>query len=323
MNGSDHSNLLRSSYLRCMGRNLSSVVLRGLASLDADALGALFRRALGDRRLALCFHRIGDVRREGELLPKLSMAAEGIDTMIAFLLAAARRNDRWLTVTFDDGYRESAEFVLERAPRWPEVEWLYFVCPQKVESQVGFRWDLAEMRRRDDPALDVESIIFAPLQPGGENLRADLRRLAAQPEFALAEVGMCERIQRLPNAELGNHTNVHHRPVLLAPDQFQAEMAESARDFARLFGPMRHFAFPFGVPGVDFGQRHVGALREIGGIEIWSTQPRPYRRQERELGAVLPRFAVDGTRSWRESVAHIAMRSLLTTLPRRPALEMR
>ena len=306
-----------------MRRNLSSAVLRGLASLDADTLGAFFRRALSGRRLALCFHRVADVRREGELLPKLTMPAEEIDTLIAFLLAAARRNDRWLTVTFDDGYRESAEYVLERAPRTPEVEWLYFVCPQKIELRVGFRWDLAEMRRRDDPALDIDSIVFAPVQPDAENLRADLQRLARQPEFALADVEVCERIQRLPNAELGNHSNVHCRPILLAPDQFQAEIAASARDFARLFGPMRHFAFPFGVPGVDFGPSHLNPLRELGGIEIWSTEPRPYTRRERELGAVLPRFAIDGTRSWRTSVAHIAMRSLLTTLPLRRALEMR
>ena len=302
---------------------MSSAVLRGIATLDVDRLAAIFRRGLGDRRLALCFHRIANVHREGELLPKLTMAAAQIDSIIEFLLAAARRHDRWLTISFDDGYRESAEYVLDRAPRWPEVEWLYLVCPQKVEMRAGFRWDLAEIHRRDDPALDVDSIIFAPVDRCAENLRTDLRNLTTQPQFALADVETCERIQRMPNAELGNHSNVHHRPVLLAPDQFRAEIAASARDFARLFGPARHFAFPFGVPGVDFGASHVAALREMGGLEIWSTEPRPYKRREREQGAVLPRFAIDGTRDWRESVAHVAVRSLLTLVPRRSALEVR
>jgi hypothetical protein len=306
-----------------MRRNLTSAVLRTIAALDLDALAALFRRALGERRLALCLHRIASVRREGELLPKLTMADGEIDSLIDFLLRAVRRNDRWLSVSFDDGYRESAEYVLERAPRWPEVEWLYFVCPQKAELQVGFRWDLAEMRRRGDPALDVDPIIFGPVDPGAENLRADLRRLAAQPEFALADVQTCERIQRLPNAELGNHSNVHHRSVLLSRDQFRAEAKASARDFARLFGPARHFAFPFGVPAVDFDASHVDEVRELGPVEIWSTEPRPYRRRERQAGAVLPRFAIDGTRSWRESAAHIVVRSLLSAVPHRPALELR
>jgi hypothetical protein len=213
--------------------------------------------------------------------------------------------------------------LLQRAPRWAEVEWLYFVCPQKAELQVGFRWDLAEQTRRGNPAIDVDSIIFAHVDPGAENLRADLRRLTAEPEFALADVRTCERIQRLPNAELGNHSNVHHRPVLLSPRAFRAEAAASARDFARLFGPARHFAFPFGVPGVDFDESHVAAVHKFGTVEIWSTEPRPYRRRERQAGAVLPRFAIDGTRSWRESAAHIAVRSLLSAVPHRAPLEMR
>src|SRR5438105_1037277 len=304
-----------------MRQYLSSTVLRAVASLDLARLAGIFRRALGHRRLALCFHRIASVRRKGELLPKLTMAASEIDSMIDFLLVAARRDDRWLTVSFDDGYRESAEYVLARAPRWPEIEWLYFVCRQKAERQVGFRWDLAEMHRRDDPSLDAESIIFAPVDPAAENLRADLQKLAGRSEFSLADVDTCSRIQRLPNAELGNHTNVHHRPVLLRPDQFRAEMAASARDFTRLFGPAQHFAFPFGLPGVDFHKSHVDAVRELRPVEVWSTEPRPYQRREREEAAVLPRFAIDGTRDWRESVAHIAVRSLLTLMPGRSALE--
>jgi peptidoglycan/xylan/chitin deacetylase (PgdA/CDA1 family) len=306
-----------------MRRHVSSAVLRAIAALDPGRLAAVFRHALGDRRLALCFHRIAGVRREGELLPKLTVPPAEIDSLIDFLLHAARRNDRWLTVTFDDGYRDSAEYLLAHAPRWPEVEWLYFVCPQKIEMQVGFRWDLAELRRRGDPALDTDSIIFAPIDAGGENLRADLRTLASQPEFAIADLPTCERIQRLPNAELGNHSNLHHRPVLLSPGEFRAEIAESARDFARLFGRARQFAFPFGVPGVDFDATHVAMLREFPGLEIWSTEPRPYRRREREERAVLPRFAVDGTRGWRESVAHITVRSLLSAVPYRSAMEVR
>ncbi|HYZ88229.1 MAG TPA: hypothetical protein VE620_02930 [Myxococcales bacterium] len=306
-----------------MRRNVSSAVLRALAALDTERLASIFRRALGERRLALCFHRIASVRREGELLPKLTMAAAEIDSLIGFLLRAARRSDRWLTVSFDDGYRESADYLLQRAPLWPEVEWLYFVCPQKAELQAGFRWDLAELQRRGDPTVDVDSIIFAPVDPCAENLRTDLRRLASHPQFALADLGICDRIQRLPNAELGNHSNVHHRPILLSPAQFRTELAASARDFARLFGPARHFAFPFGVPGVDFAPSHVAALRHLPGLDIWSTEPRPYRLRERKTGAVLPRFAIDGTRTWRESAAHIVVRSLLSVVPSRSAPEIR
>ena len=293
-----------------MATSFSSAVLRALAGTNLQALSAAFRRALGGRRLALCFHRVADRRRDGELLPKLTMAAPEIDALIGFLLHAAGRRDRWLTVSFDDGYRDSAGYVLDRAPRWPQVEWLYFVCPEKTERLVGFRWDLAEVLRREQPSLDRDSILFAPVDPGAENLRQDLRRLAARPEFALAELQECLRIQRLPNAALGNHSNAHQRAVLLTPEQFRADLDGSMSDFGRLFGPPRHFAFPFGVPEADFGASHVAAVRAHGPVEIWSTEPRPYHPRERESLAVLPRFAVDGTRSWRESLAHIILRSL-------------
>ena len=295
-----------------MNPRLGSTLVRALSLADGRALAGLLRAGLGGRRLALCFHRVAAPRREGELLPKLAMPAADIDRLIGFVFEAVGRECR-LTVSFDDGYRDAAEYVLSRAPRFPEIEWLFFVCPEKTESQVGFRWDLAETIR-EAATVDHDSIIFGPLDLASENRRAELRSLAADPRFALADVDLCRRIQRLPNATLGNHTNVHQRPVLLGLDECRAEYERSMRDFRRLFGEPRHFAFPFGVPELDFGREHVEALRQIGEFEIWSTEPRPYRPAERDRGSVLPRFAVDGTRTWKECVAHIALQSVRSRL---------
>jgi peptidoglycan/xylan/chitin deacetylase (PgdA/CDA1 family) len=301
-----------------MNRPLVSTLLRTLAVADGRALAGLLRAGLDGRRLALCFHRLASPRREGELAPKDAMPPAQIDRLLEFLLEAARRPEPWLTVSFDDGYRDAAEYVLSRAPRFPEIEWLFFVCPEKTEAQVGFRWDLAETLRGGE-GFDHDSIMFRPVDLTSENRRADLRNLAADPRFALADVELCRRIQRLPNAALGNHTNVHHRPVLLGSDECRAEYERSTRDFRRLFGEPRHFAFPFGVPELDFGAAHVEVLREIGNFAIWSTEPRPYGAGERDRGAVLPRFAVDGTRTWKECVAHIALQSLRSRL--RPSVD--
>jgi peptidoglycan/xylan/chitin deacetylase (PgdA/CDA1 family) len=303
-----------------MKRILGSSMLRTLTVADDRSLARILRASLGERCLALCFHRIVATRRDGELLPKLSMPAAEVDRLLRFLVDAAHRPDRWLTVSFDDGYRDAADYVLARAPRFPGVDWLFFLCPQKTERKVGFRWDLAETRRRLHPALDTDGLIFAPVDLSLENLRADLRRLAADARFALADVDVCRRIQRLPNAALGNHTNVHHRQVLLDLDRCRDEYRRSTEDFRRLFGELRHFAFPFGVPELDFAGEHVEALRRIGGLEIWSTEPRPYDASERGEGSVLPRFAVDGTRTWKESVAHIILQSIRSRLRRREDL---
>lgn len=293
-----------------MGEALSARILGLVAGADPATLRTLLRRALGTRKLALCFHRTGSARRDGELFPKLTSPAAEIDALLELLLRSVDRHDPWLTVAFDDGYREAAEYVLDRAPRFPRVEWLFFVCPQKTERGAGYRWDLAEVRRRADSRFDVEAALDGPVDLASENLRPDLLEVAARDEFALADVEACRRIQRLPNAALGNHSNAHRRPALLSPDEFRGEMEGSLRDFERLFGPARHFAFPFGVPGEDFGPGHVAALRALGRFEIWSTEPRPYRQAERDRGGVLPRFAVDGTRTAAMSAAHVALHAL-------------
>jgi peptidoglycan/xylan/chitin deacetylase (PgdA/CDA1 family) len=295
-----------------MKRFLASTALKILAARDQRTLAALLRLSLRERHVALCFHRVA--RRERELLPNLTMEPGEIDRLVEFLQDATGRSDRWLTMCFDDGYRDAAEYVLSRAPRFPQVDWIFFVCPEKTERRVGFRWDLAEVLREQGAPVDHDDVVFSRVDVATENDRKDLRKLASDARFLLADVELCRQIQRLPNAALGNHTNVHHRAMLLAAHEYRTDYERSTQEFRRLFGEPRHFAFPFGVPREDFDERHVAELRRIGSFHIWSTEPRPFDRGEHAAGAVLPRFAIDGTRTWQETVAHIIVRSLRTRL---------
>jgi hypothetical protein len=299
-----------------MKRLLASRILKMLSARDERTLAAFLRLSLRAQHVALCFHRVASRRREGELLPNLSMAPAEIDRLVEFLQEATQRSDRWLTMCFDDGYRDAAEYILSRAPRFPQVEWIFFICPQKTERQVGFRWDLAEVLRGQGARVDHDDVVFAAVDVPTENARKDLRRLAGDPRFALADAELCRQIQRLPNGALGNHTNVHHRAAQLGLDECRREYERSMQDFRRLFGEPSHFAFPFGVPGVDFDERHVAMLRGMGSFQVWSTEPRSYDTSERAERTVLPRFAVDGTRTWKETVAHIVVRSLRTRVAR-------
>jgi hypothetical protein len=147
-----------------------------------------------------------------------------------------------------------------------------------------------------------------------ENRREELLRLGATPEFSLASVEDCRRLAKLPNVFLGNHTNCHFQQTTLSREQVQAEYRTSTQDFERLFGPQRHFAFPFGTPGHEFDETHVRRLHEHGRFFIWSTEPRPYRAAEEAPGAVLPRFAIDGTWPHREVVFWMAARAVLYRL---------
>jgi hypothetical protein len=252
-----------------MKQLLGSSLVHALATFDRRTLARTLDASLGDRRMALVFHRVGEPRT------KLGMPAAEIDTLIAFFMEIGGE----LTVCFDDGYRDAAEYVLSRALRFARTEWLFFVCPLRSELRTAFPWD-------------------------GD-------------ATALADPKLIRQVQQLPNVALGNHTNLHQRPALLSADAWRAEIAQSKRDFERLFGPQQHFAFPFGVPRVDFTGEHVEELRALDDSVIWSTEPRPFHRRERRPSAVLPRFCIDGRRTWKESAVHIALHALRTRISAR------
>ncbi|MCU0696086.1 MAG: polysaccharide deacetylase family protein [Myxococcaceae bacterium] len=267
--------------------------------------------ALGGLSVSLCLHRVGP-RRPTDWQPGLSMEASSLDTLVDLLLAhRPGRADGWLSLSFDDGYRDAAEYVRSRAPRFPGVEFFFFVCPRKLETRAGFRWDAVEKR------LAAGASRHEALRPLGEPHtveaeahRAELQGLADEPPFALVSVDEVRALAGLPNVRVGNHSNLHASPQTLSDDEAARDYRESREDFERLFGRQRDFAFPFGTPRHHFSQRHVDVLRRQGDSTIWTTEARPYRPDERRPGGVVPRFPVDGSRSPAELAGWIAARAL-------------
>jgi hypothetical protein len=123
----------------------------------------------------------------------------------------------------------------------------------------------------------------------------------------LASLEALREVQKLPNVWLGNHTNRHHLQTALTAREVEQEYADAFADFARLFGPQAHFAFPFGSPGATFDQSHVAVLRRLGAGLIWSTERRPYAALERRPSAVLPRLGIDCSWSLERNALWIAM----------------
>jgi peptidoglycan/xylan/chitin deacetylase (PgdA/CDA1 family) len=243
--------------------------------MPTRVLRTLLSRALPGRNVALCLHRVRQVRRGETRLPQMSCPEEEIDALIELLLDSGDRDRRWLTIAFDDGYRDAADYLQARARRYPELEWLFFVCPRKVELEAGFVWDMAE---RDGKSK-------------------------------LADIDLCRQLAGISNVALGNHTNGHHPAIHLTREGLRREYQDSARDFERLFGPQRHFAFPFGTPGRDLGDEAVELAKEAApNAVLWSTEARGFDPLERRAGAVLPRFAVDGTWNFRATALWIARR---------------
>jgi peptidoglycan/xylan/chitin deacetylase (PgdA/CDA1 family) len=251
----------------------------------------LFHRAVAGLNVALCMHHVSRNHRE-----ELAMPARELDAFIENA-RPANRSDRWLTVTFDDGYDDACYYIETRARRFPDVEMLLFVCPTKAERGAGFRWDL---QHEDQSPRDVR----------GENHRPELVSAARLRDCNLASVEHCRRLRLLENVDVGNHTNCHFRANELARAGVEEELERSCADFERLFGPQRHFAFPFGMPGTDFDESHVDLLRSLGSFLVWTTARRPYLPEHRFPGAVLPRFPVDGRASATQLAFWIAIVSL-------------
>lgn len=293
-----------------LGLNVDALLARLGSRIPEARLRPLLRAWLRDWRVALCLHRVAEARRASDLEPQLTITPQTLDALLELLLSARPDDERWLSVAFDDGYADAARYVESRAERFAQVEFLFFVCPEKSERQAGFRWDLAERRAAagDAAARDAMS---DPFEPGAENERPDLRELGRRPEFALADPDALRALGRLPNVTLGNHTDGHQQATRLPLAQVREEYRRSHASFERLFGPQTQFAFPFGTPGEDFDERHVAALRELGDFLIWSTESRPYAASERRPGAVLPRYAVDGTWSPASIAFWIAARAAL------------
>jgi peptidoglycan/xylan/chitin deacetylase (PgdA/CDA1 family) len=276
-------------------------------ALPATAVVWMLRLALGaEGRIALCLHRVGG-RRPHALVPEMTIAGERLEDLLELLAPLGRR----VTAAFDDGYADAARWLEANAARFPEVEWLSFLCPHKTEAGAGFRWDLHEKlaaRGETEAASTADLGKAGALDWESERRRDDLAGLGGEPAFELADIDTWRRLARERGVVLGNHTNGHFQLTAMPPDAAAAELERSTRDFERLFGPMTQFAFPFGTPGVEVGPEHVAMLRRIAPrCTQWSTEARPYSRAERESGALLPRYPVDGTWPAKQTIWWMAL----------------
>jgi hypothetical protein len=275
--------------------------------LPASAVVWTLRLVLGaEGRIALCLHRVGG-RRPHALAPAMTIAGETLEELLRLLAPLGRR----VTASFDDGYADAARWLEANAGRFPQVEWLSFLCPHKTEARAGFRWDLHEKLAASGAADAAAAVALGKagaLDWEAEQRRDDLAGLGLEPDFELADADTWQRLARERGVVLGNHTNGHFRLTAMPPAAAEAELERSTRDFERLFGPMTQFAFPFGTPGVEVAPEHVAMVRRIAPrCTQWSTEARPYLSAERGSGALLPRYPVDGTWSARQTIWWMAV----------------
>jgi peptidoglycan/xylan/chitin deacetylase (PgdA/CDA1 family) len=188
-----------------------------------------------------------------------------------------------IAVTFDDGYADN--LVLREAGLPVTV----FVTTRYVDERRAFWWDavdranVPEIVRLDDRAFlgSDRYPIKRYLQPMRlEDIDAHLRTLGDDGSVPPDDRPMTpEELRELAAADhvtIGAHTRTHrslrHAPV---EDQHD-EIAGSRDDVERLIGVRpTTFAYPYGVPGGDFDEVAVAAVRAAGFTAAAANAPMP------------------------------------------------
>lgn len=244
---------------------LSLLKLQIAQSIPLSVYRPMLRRAFGDNMVALCLHRVAEQHRRTDPYPANTFVEGQLLELLDLLYGQLGSR---LIITFDDGYLDAIEFVETHSARYPKAEFILFLCPEKLVSKRGYRWDLVELR--DQPKSQLAHI-HSNLDIRTENQRLDLEEVYRDSRFSLASVKRIVQVGRLANVSLGNHSNCHFNFAKLSQKDWQLELHNSFNLFEQHFGKTEHFAFPFGTPVSQFLPEQARFIEECYGVKVWST----------------------------------------------------
>lgn len=316
-----------------------ALIRLALETIAVVGLDAAFAPLTRGRGAILTFHRV--TPKADALLPEnagLSITPDFLDAVLRLLadldyeiipldavpgqLAIEGKARPFVALTFDDGYRDNAEFA---APilRRHAAPYTLFVCAGFAERTAPLWWlDIEEaVMRLDRVALDLPDGGFSTQsETKNEKLaaaRALYWRLRALDEPALqaavatlstrAGIDQRARIAALcmdweelrafaaePLCTIGAHTLSHPRLAKLNEDDARLEMGGSReRILAELGIDARHFAYPVGDPR-SAGLREMRLAGELGFASAATTVPDVLRPAHAGNLHALPRISVNG-----------------------------
>jgi peptidoglycan/xylan/chitin deacetylase (PgdA/CDA1 family) len=235
-----------------------------------------------------------------------------------------------LCLTFDDGYRDNVTIALPILQRFGLTA-TFFIATGYLDG--GRMWNdtLLEIMRRwpgdridltdwGVPIFNMETIqerrknwkmLFRWMKRIGVAGRSEmLDRLTSQLNEPLPTDLMLssDQVTELARAgmEIGCHTQSHPIFTRIDDRQVRSEITVSRNQLESLSqSPIRYFAYPNGIPGDDYNQRHVDIIRQCGFEAAFSTAW-GVATAESDLYQ-LPRFT-----PWDKSSARFALRFLLS-----------
>lgn len=236
-----------------------------------------------------------------QLLDTLAAADVEVVTLDAALARLATpRPGRFVCLTFDDGYRDNLDALLPilEARRVPAT---IYIAPGLIDGSAALWWYALDEIITREPSLRLplpaetllpsgdaaakqrafESLAQVMISTPAETRDGLLAALATRygmdaPGLAarhMMDWAMLRRLAASPCIEIGAHTLTHPPLATLAPEAAAAEMAGSRARLERETGrEVRHFAFPYGVPGT-IGERELGLAAELGFRTAVTTTP--------------------------------------------------
>lgn len=307
-----------------------------LTTARATGLTLLLRPVAAGAGAILTFHRVRPATAEAfapnahlEVTPAFLKevvdwaARHGID--IVSLDEAIRRlrkgGDRFLVLTFDDGFRDNLEIALPIL-RAAEAPFAVYVATGFTERSANPWWmTLEEVVRRADAVAHPDrsgrtlpAASTAEKNKAAEELAAWLRSVSETEQRAAADwlaerhgvdVGglvdaafmTWDELRELaaePLATIGAHTHNHVALAKLGRDEARAEVLRSADLLETHLGARpRHFAYPYGYPSA-VGARDHRLLAELEFDTAVLTSPGVLRPGNLAAPTALPRISMNG-----------------------------
>jgi peptidoglycan/xylan/chitin deacetylase (PgdA/CDA1 family) len=312
------------------------IIGAGFAALGATGLHRLAASRTRGQGAILMFHHVRPWRPETpgyapnrllEITPeflertillvrRLGFETVALDEAVHRLAEADRQ--RFVALTFDDGYRDILEHALPVLERHC-APFTAFVATGFAGRTAGMWWlELEEAVRRADR---IEGKDARNPREKTKAFAALYRELRAGPESRLLEgVGalaarwgvdgrsiveaLCldwdaiRSLSRHPLATIGAHSISHKMlakwPAALAREEMQGSKAEIE---SRIGLPVRHFAYPVGDPS-SAGAREFALAREAGFASAVTTRPGMVFAEHRDHALALPRLSING--NWQD-----------------------
>lgn len=318
-----------------------AIITAGLEGLYFSGAHLVARKALGGIGVIFTLHHCRPARREAfqpnrllEVTPEFLEAAIGrirkagleivsLDEMHRRLASGEHGTKRFACITFDDAYKDVAEFA------WPVLKRLNvpfaIYVPTSFPDHTGEMWWLALERviaRNNSISLATENDIrhfvcgtsaekhetwkqvywWVRQRSSEAEIRKVVKELASR--YGVDMASMCAelcmdwkelaQIAADPLVTIGAHTVSHSMLSKLPADAAFSEMVHSADIIEGALGARpKHFAYPVGQHDAA-GRREFELAKKAGFLTAVTTRPGVLFPEHAEVPMALPRVSLNG-----------------------------